>query len=121
MKESYMAEDKALASKDLDDLTEREAQRLAESRATASLEDYDPSELKDSEKVVEWRGQSFESEDELLEKQGRDKEKREAKADSERREDKHQSVSRTTEDTKPTPRTKAGDRKPVEAAPSTNE
>ena len=48
-----MPVDKELAKKDPDELTPEEAERLAISNSLVSLDDYNPADVADDEKVVE--------------------------------------------------------------------
>lgn len=62
-----MPENKDLANKDLEDLTEEEAAQLAYSRSTVSLDEYNPEELAPEERVVEWDKKSYENSEALAE------------------------------------------------------
>lgn len=62
-----MPENKDLAGKDLEDLTEEEATQLAYSRSTVSLDDYNPEELAPEDRVVEWDKKSYENSEALAE------------------------------------------------------
>jgi hypothetical protein len=63
-----MPENTELAGKDVEELSEKEAQILGESRSELSLDDYNPSELEPHERVVEWDGESFANQDAFAEK-----------------------------------------------------